>query len=89
VRSGDVLQVGTLGHRVYKVVAECPGVRVTTADVATELDLISQEAGSYLRRLWKRGLVLTEGAAGRGTKASWYIPEPADEVLDAALQAAS
>jgi len=85
VRSGHVLQAGTLAHRVYKVVAECPGVRVTTAEVATELDLISQEAGSYLRRLWMRGLILTEGATGRGTKASWYVPE----LADASVQAAS
>lgn len=59
-------------EQVYQCIAEFPGVRVTTAEIAAECAMGSHLASCYAHTLFKRGLVHKD-AQGRGSKAVYWV----------------
>lgn len=63
---------GSIAQRVYAVIAEFPGVKVSTAEIAAECELSSHSAGTHARNLYDRGLI-KKSSPGRGGKCVFWV----------------
>jgi|GEM_PF-6751042 len=70
---------GTIARKVYDVIAEFPGVRVSTAEIAVEAGISSHAAGCHAYDLEKRGFVRGT-KPGLGRKAEYWIEAHEQEV---------
>ena len=64
---------GTMSRRVYDVLAEYPGVPVTTAEIRAECNLTSDAASNFLGSLWRSGYIRK---VGTGRSLVWVIDAP-------------
>jgi len=67
-----MLQEGSKAQRVFAAVAEFPGVKVTSREVADECELPLHDAANHLWNLHQRGHIRKE-SQGQGRRALYWV----------------
>lgn len=62
----------SLPDRVFKMIAEFPGVKITSREIAEEFEITSHLAGSIAFGLHQRGYIKKE-SHGHGKKSSFWV----------------
>lgn len=63
---------GTMLRRIYDLIGEYPGVRITAQEIADECDVYLRKASAFAHTLAKRGLVQME-SGGRGRQSEFWV----------------
>lgn len=68
-----MLRKGSKSKQVYDMIAEFPGIKVSTAEIAAELEMSSHHAGSFAAQLHRSGYVQRE-LVSPGRAKYWVEP---------------